>query len=107
MEYEVVYIFLTLFSIYLTGLFYYLLTVKEKYVRIIKKYTRKINDNKTYLILDNSGNRYRIGPCIWILHFYYDDIYDKIEENKQYKIKYYGLDINQLNWIPNIIFISE
>lgn len=107
MGHELLCIFGAFIGIYFSGLSYYFLTLKEKYIRVMKKYTKSEGDKTLLLIIDDSGNRYKIDKCLWTLNFNHKDIWENIQEKAQYKIKYYGLDLANFNCIPTIVFISE
>lgn len=97
------YIILLSIGSYICGSIYYCLTLDEKEIHIKKKYTKTINGQTTYLLIDNKGNIYKIDTCLWIFHFDKKNIWDKISEGKRYNVTIYGLRIKDFNMIPNII----
>lgn len=96
-------------SIFLIGLSYYSfykLTIKKKDITILKKYNLKYDDTH-YMIIDNNENIYKISSCFWKLKDNQMDLWNKIEENKKYRITYYGFDITTLNMHHEIIDIER
>jgi len=80
----------------------------EKEIHIEKK--NRLADENKYgwkTIIDKNNNIYNTTNSIFHFHFNYKKVYLQMEENKKYKIKYYGLCIPYLYLYPNIYSINN
>ena len=71
------------------------ITVKDKY---IKRY----DDSDMYMVVDTSGNAYKITDMMFLGKFDSTDIYNKLEIGNTYKIKTTGYRNKFFSSYPNI-----
>ena len=96
-------------SILLIGLVYYSfyrLTLKQKDIKIIKKYINK-QDGIEYMIIDEKGKTFKISKCFWKLKNNPSELWDIAKEGKMCRIEYYGLDVSTLNLYYEIVDITN
>ena len=81
---------------------YYRLTKFEKEITVIKKYEKNVDNVQTFHILDNNGNGYMIGTCLWKIKWDTDYVWKHIIENQKYRVHGYGRKIEPFGMEPII-----
>ena len=79
------------------------ITVKNKYIGFNKNGI----DKNAYMIYDIKSNIYIVGDQWWLGNFNKADMWNYLEENKNYKVKGYGIRIPFLNFYPIIYLIKN
>ena len=86
---------------------YALKSVKNKIIKIDKKYKVNINEQTKFIIVDDNGEHYNLNNSFW--HWKWDSIEDwhKLELNKEICIKYYGWRWPLFGVLPNVIMSNQ
>lgn len=100
-------IFCVLLLLILYRIAYYLLTVNKTKIRVIKKYMIKFNDVDTYKIFDENKTEYILAEDILISKKQCKEIWNYINENEEYYMEYYGLNLPSININYRIIGITK
>lgn len=74
---------------------YYRSTKFNHKIFVTKKYKTNKDNIKSLHIIDNDGNCYKIGSCLWELKWNADKIWKRIIEQKKYHICGYGKKMEQ------------
>lgn len=85
---------------------YYLITSKKENIKVTQKYMIKINDSCIYKIFDENKMEYILMEDALISKKRCKEIWNLIEENKNYNIQYYGLHLPIINVNYRIIDID-
>ena len=99
-------ILIGIFSLILFRILYYVLTLKEKMILVNHKFKINSHNNEILKIIDENKIEYVISEDIMISRRKSKDLWNKLEEGKKYKIKYYGLDIVNLDFNYKIINVD-
>ena len=85
-------------------------TVEEKTVNITKTDIKRTGSGEDsddqYLVYTDKGT-YKIQDSVWHWQFESSDIYGKLREGKNYKIKCFGFRIGLFSSYKNIYSVSE
>ena len=86
---------------------YALGSVKNKIIKIDKKYKFNRNGFTEFMITDNNGKHYNVTNSLW--YWKWDSLEDwhKLEPNKEIVIKYYGWRYPLFGMFPNIIMSKQ
>lgn len=80
--------------IYILNLLYYFVSLKEKDIFILKKIKINKNNYNIFYVFDKDNVKYLIEPNF--LNIICDNreiLWNRIDEGKTFKIKYYGYDV--------------
>jgi len=86
---------------------FYRLTLKEKVINVNHKFKVNLNGNEILKIFDENKIEYIINEDIMISKKRSNDLWDKLSEGVSYKIKYYGLNITELDFNYKIISVKQ
>ena len=86
---------------------FYRLTLKEKVINVNHKFKVNLNGNEILKIFDENKIEYVINEDIMISKKRSNDLWDKLLEGLSYKIKYYGLNITELDFNYKIISVKQ
>ena len=82
---------------------YYYKTQFVKDIKVKKKYIYEKNGIKHYQIMDYDNIKYTCGISLWFINYPYRNLYESIEEDKNYKIKCFGISNQYLKLEFNIL----
>jgi hypothetical protein len=90
------------------NIIYVSLTQFEKTIIVKEKHTYGSRGSKgNQRISDQHGNIYTVVNSIYMLHFTSAELFNKLEEDKTYTIRGYGMRIPFLSMFPNIVKIVK
>ena len=105
-KYIYIFIIIILFIVSLTAsIILYYTTHFEKKITIKDKYTRYRKGGSNYNIVDMENNIYQIGNVWFKFDFNRAEDYNKLEKNKTYNIKGYGIRIPVLDMYKNVYYV--
>ena len=99
-----IYLILFIVSLFFGGWFaFYRYTLSYKRITVAHKYTINGNNARDIksLITDQDNNTYICNESFWTR--YKGQMWDDLEENKQYNIVYYGLNKPSINFYYSVI----
>tara|TARA_B110000027_G_C15839697_1_gene177869 strand:- start:48 stop:401 length:354 start_codon:yes stop_codon:yes gene_type:complete len=105
-NYYILVIIIILIIIFIIPLILYYTTHFEKKITIKDKYTRYRKGGSNYNIVDMENNIYQIGNVWFKFDFNRAEDYNKLEKNKTYNIKGYGIRIPILDMYKNIYYVN-
>lgn len=95
-----------IFTLILFRILYYVLTLREKIMTVNHKFKVNLHNSGILKIIDENKIEYVISEDIMISRRRSEDLWNKLEEGKKYKIKYYGLNIANLDFNYKIINVD-
>lgn len=95
-----------IFTLILFRILHYVLTLKEKIITVNHKFKVNLNNNEILKIIDENKIEYVISEDIMISRRRSGDLWNKLEEGRKYKIKYYGFNIANLDFNYKIINVD-
>jgi hypothetical protein len=99
----VIIIFLIFLFLLIGRILYFFLTVQSKNIYIKKKYKVMINNDEKIRFMDFNNIVYLLEEDLLISNKKCRTIWETIEEDKTYKIQYYGLNIPKLDMKYKVI----
>jgi len=82
--------------------------VKDKYTYVrLSSSNNHAHSSQQFTLIDKDNNLYTIPYSVFSLQFNAEDKWAKVETNKKYHIKYWGIRMPLLGLYPRIDHISE
>lgn len=78
-------------------------SVKNKYIKIDKKYQFDRNGFTEFMVIDNNGEHYNVNNSLWFWKWDSIEDWHNLELNKLIMVKYYGWRYPLFGMFPNII----
>lgn len=86
---------------------YYILTLREHTIFVKKKFKINKNDDEILKLFDDNKIEYLIKEDILMTKNKCYEMWDKIEEGKAYKFRYYGFNLPLLDMNYKIVDLIE
>ena len=90
----IIFIFITLIFL---RILYYVMTLKEKKIKIIKKYKINVNNKEVLKLFDEDKIEYYLHEDLLITKKKCNELWNIIKERNIYTIRYYGMNIPNIN----------
>jgi hypothetical protein len=104
-----------LYTLATTDLGYVYATAFTRQITINKKFSRSESVGKDdspvvvtyFMVSDTKGRVYEVTNNFWRIAFKSTELWNKIEEGQNYKVKGYGWRFGFLHWYPNIVGVTK
>jgi hypothetical protein len=82
-------------------------TSESEEIKVVKKYTMDRNGFTNFMVVDDKNRHFNVNNSLW--YWKWDSIEDwnKVEENNNLHVKYYGWRIPMFGLFPNIVKSSD
>jgi hypothetical protein len=78
-------------------------TNNNETIVVSKKYKMSQFGNTEFMIIDKEGRHFNVNNSFWYFKWNSIEDWHKIEEKKEYSVKYYGIRVPCLGVFPNIV----
>lgn len=82
-------------------------TLENKIINVTKKYKYTKNGFTEFMVIDSKGNHYNVNNSLWLWKWDSIEDWNKIETNKYFLVKYYGIRFPLFGLFPNIIMSNQ